>query len=86
MKKRLMTGVLAAAVMALVSFQGTAATQPASRLWTIFVHFEYADGFNYDYPIRRGVPTSEMPSFLQDCGSSHSDPGVVRFYCYPVAE
>lgn len=87
MKKRLMTGVLAAAVTALVALQGTrVAAEPASQLWTIFVHFEYADGFSYDYPLRRGVTTSEMPSFLRECGRAHSQPSVVRHYCFPVAE
>ena len=86
MKKRLVTGVLAAAVMALVGLQGTAAVQAAPPTFTVFAHFEYADGFNYDYPVARGVSTSQLPTYLSDCGSSHWTGSVVRYYCFPVPE
>lgn len=87
MKKRIATGVLAAALVALAGLQGTsAAAQPAPQLWSVFVHFEYADGFSYDYPLAKGVPTSEMSAVLQDCGSAHRTPSVVRYHCYPVPE
>ena len=84
MKKILVTGALAAAVTA---FVGTdVAAQWATPTWSIMVHFEYADGFNYDYTVAKGVSTSEMPLYLRDCGSSHWSRSVVRYYCYPVAE
>ena len=87
MRKRVATGVLAAALMALAGIQSTsAAAQSATQLWSVFIHFEYADGFSYDYPLARGVSTSEMSSVLRDCGSAHRTPSVVRHYCYPVAE
>ncbi|HET7696344.1 MAG TPA: hypothetical protein VFK57_11590 [Vicinamibacterales bacterium] len=87
MKSKLLSGVLAAAVAALVGVPAVAAAaQPASQLWTIVVHFEYADGFNYDYPLRTGVPTSEVPGYLADCGRAHQQPSVVLFRCFPIPE
>ena len=67
--------------------QSTAvAAQRASQLWSIVVHFEYQDGFEYDYVIATGVPTETMPSLLADCGSSHWTGSVVRYHCFPVLE
>ena len=87
MRKKLATGVLAALVTAVVGVQSTdAAAQWRTPTWSIIVHFEYADGFNYDYTVAKNVPTSEMPKYLQDCGSSHWSGSVVRYYCYPVAD
>ena len=87
MKKRIAGGVLAAALMAVGALQATsAAAQPAAQSWSVFVHFEYADGFSFDYPLAKGVPTSEVSSWLQDCGRSHRTPSVVRYHCYPVPE
>ena len=87
MRKKVAAGVLAAAVTGLVVSQGTnAAAHWTTSTWSIVVHFEDADGFNYDYTVARNVPTSEMPKYLRDCGSSHWSQSVVRFYCYPVAE
>jgi|KBSSwiStaDraftv2_1062776.scaffolds.fasta_scaffold435178_2 hypothetical protein len=86
MRKKLMAGVLAAAVTALVGIQGTGVAAQAAPTFTIYVHFEYESGFSYDYPVERGVTTAEMPALLQYCGSAHQAPSVVRFYCYPVAE
>jgi hypothetical protein len=87
MNKRVLAGVLAAAVMAtLAGTRETSAAQAGPRLWSVMAHFEYADGFNYDYPLARGVTTPEMSAILQDCGSSHRTPSVVRYHCYPVPE
>ncbi len=86
-KKLLVPGVLAAAIAALIGLQSTAVSaQGASQLWSIVVHFEYQDGFEYDYVIARGVPTETMPSLLADCGSSHWTGSVVRYHCFPVLE
>lgn len=85
-KKKLLAGLVAAAVTALVGSQGTALAAQAAHTFTIYVHFEYESGFSYDYPVERGVTTAEMPALLQYCGSAHKSPSVVRFYCYPVAE
>jgi hypothetical protein len=87
MKKRLVTGALAAAVTALVAIQGTdVAAQSASPTWSIVAHFEYADGFNYDYTVATGVVASELSSFLAYCGAGHALQGVVRYYCHAVPE
>ena len=85
MRKKLLSGVLAVAALVGIHATGVAA-QPAPQLWSVFVHFEYADGFNYDYPLAKGVPTSELTTILQDCGRSHQAPSVVRYRCYPVPE
>jgi hypothetical protein len=86
-KKLLLPGVFAAGVAALIGLQSTGvAAQGSSQLWSIVVHFEYQDGFEYDYVIARGVPTDVMPSMLAECGASHWTGSVVRYHCFPVAE
>ena len=87
MKKRLVTGVLAAALMALGGIRGTGvAALAASPTFSIVAHFEYADGFNYDYTVARGVAPSELSSFLAYCGAGHALQGVGRYYCHAVPE
>jgi hypothetical protein len=87
MKKMLLPGVFVAAVTALVGFHATGvAAEPASQRWSIVVHFEYQNGFEYDYVLASGVPTSLMPSMLEECGRSHSSGSVVRYHCFPVPE
>jgi hypothetical protein len=87
-KKKLLAGVLVAASGALTGVPATAvvAAKAAAQSWTVVVHFEYVDGFNYDYPLARGVSASELHSVLQECGRSHSAPSVVRYHCYPIPE
>ena len=86
-KKLLFRGVFAAAVAALIGFHPTGVSaQSASRLWSIVVHFEYQDGFAYDYVIATGVTTETMPSLLAACGNSHWTGSVVRYHCFPVQE
>ena len=58
----------------------------AARLWSIVAHYEYEDGFEFDYVLARGVPTQDLGAALADCGRSHSVGSVVRYHCYPVAE
>ena len=85
--KMLLPGVFAAAVAALIGFHGTGVSaQGPSGLWSIVVHFEYQDGFEYDYVLARGVPTRNMPSMLAECGSSHWTGSVVRYHCFPIPE
>jgi hypothetical protein len=86
MKKKLLSVVLAVTLMALVGGTLTGVAEAASRLWSIAVHLEYADGSAYDYVFATGVSTREMPSFLADCGRSHRDGTVVRYHCYPIPE
>jgi hypothetical protein len=87
MKKKLLSGVIALTLMALVGSPSTAiAKEAASRLWSIAVHLEYADGSAYDYVFATGVSTSELSSFLADCGRSHRNGTVVRYHCFPIPE
>lgn len=73
-------------VASLIGFQTTEAAAQAQRLWSIAAHFRYADGFEFDYVIQRGVPASDLGAALGECGASHWIGSVVRYYCYPVAE
>jgi len=86
MKKVLMQGLFVGAVTALIGFQGTGVAANGPRLWSIVVHFEYEDGFEFDYVLEQGVSTADLGAALADCGSSHSVGSVVRYHCYPVAE
>lgn len=87
MKKRVLSGVLAAAVMALIVIPAArVAAQPVSQLFSVFVHLQYADGTSYDVPLRTGVPMAEVTPMLQDCGRSHQQGSVVRYHCYSVPE
>ena len=86
MRKKAWSGVLAAAVAALLGVAAPSVAQEGARLWTVFVHLEYEDGTSYDVPLRRHVPMSEVVSVLQDCGRSHRTGSVVRYHCYPVPE
>lgn len=85
-RKKVMPGLLATVVAALIGFQATGMAAQAEQLWTVIVHFEYDNGFELDYPIRRGVSTAEMVGVLQDCGRAHRTPSVVLYYCYPIPE
>ena len=83
----LLPGVFAAALAAAIGFHVTAVSaQPAPPTWSIVAHFAYQDGLEYDYVVRTGVATKDLPSFLAECGSSHWTGSVVRYHCYPVAE
>jgi hypothetical protein len=80
-------GLFAAALAALIGFQAAGAAAQSPRLWSIVVHFQYQDGFEFDYVLERDVPTAEVPGYLADCGSSHRWGGdVVHYHCYPVPE
>ena len=87
MTKKLLSGVLAVTLTALMGIHATrVSAAPASRLWSIAVHIEYVDGFIYDNVFASGVPTSELPAILAACNSSHRSGSAVRFHCYPIAE
>ena len=86
MKRVLMPGVFVAALTALLGFQVTGVAAQGARLFSIVVHFEYEDGFEFDYVLERGVPAADLGAALAACGSSHSTPSVVRYHCYPVPE
>jgi hypothetical protein len=82
-KKMLLPALFAAALAAVI---GAVPAQAAPRTWSIVAHFLYQDGLEYDYVVRTGVTTEDMPSFLAECGSSHWTGSVVRYRCFPVAE
>ena len=86
-KKLLLPGIFAAAVATLIGAYGTkVSAQGPSQLWSIVAHFQYQDGFEYDYVLARGVPTELMSSMLAECGRSHWTGSVVRYHCFPVPE
>ncbi len=82
-KKLFLPSVLATALAALI---GGAPAEAAARTWSIVVHFTYQDGSEYDYVLRTGVATQDMPSMLAECGASHSTGSVVRYHCFPIPE
>jgi len=87
MRKKLLSGVLAVVMAALVGIHATGVSaQQASPLFSIVVHFEYANGFSFDYVLAEGVPPSEVHSLLQYCGQSHWTGSVVRYHCHAVPE
>ena len=86
MKKVLMQGVFVAALTALSGFGATGMAAQGQRLWSIVIHFQYQDGFEFDYVLERGVSTEDMAAALADCGRSHWTGSVVRYHCYPVPE
>jgi hypothetical protein len=86
MKKALMRGAFVAALTALVGFGGTGLAAQGQRLWSIVIHFEYQDGFEFDYVLERGVSTADLGAALAECGRSHRTGSVVHYHCYPVAE
>ena len=86
MKKRMLAGVVAAALTSVTGFQVTGLAAQAERLWSVVVHFEYENGFEFDYVLGTGLSTAEMTGILRDCGRSHRSGSVVRYHCYPIAE
>jgi hypothetical protein len=86
MKKMLMQGVFVAALTALIGFGATGVVAQGQRLWSIVIHFQYQDGFEFDYVLERGVSTTDVAAALADCGRSHWTGSVVHYYCYPVPE
>ena len=86
MKKLLMQGVFVAALTALIALGATGVAAQEQRLWSIVIHFQYQDGFEFDYVLERGVSTEDVGAALADCGRSHRTGSVVRYHCYPVPE
>lgn len=87
MKKKLLSAVLAAAFAALGAvYSTTVSAQEGSQLWSVAVHIRYPNGFIYDHAFATGVPTSELPSILAECGKSHWVGSAVQYHCYPIPE
>jgi len=86
-KDVLLRGLFAATLTALIGIpaRGISAAG-ASQLWSVVVHIEYANGTVYEHAFAVGVPTSTLPSILEECGRSHRSGSVVRYHCYPVPE
>ncbi len=85
-KKVVRQGLFAAALAATIGFGATRVAAAGPRLWSIVVHFEYQDGFEFEYVLERGVSTGDVGAALAACGRSHSTGSVVRYQCYPVPE
>ena len=86
-KKVLMPGVFVAALIAMTGLQGAGAAAQGPPTWSIVIHFQYQDGFEFDYVLERGVTTSAIGAALAECGQSHWTGGnVVHYHCYPVEE
>jgi len=85
-KKVVTQGLFVAALTAMMGFGATRLAASGPRLWSIVVHFQYQDGFELDYVLEQGVPTTTMAAALAECGASHWTGSVVRYYCYPVPE
>jgi hypothetical protein len=86
MNKKLLSLVLAVALAVLAGISSTGVSAQPAQTFSVAVHFEYADGFNYDIVLATGVPASAMSSMLAECGSSHWTGSVVRYHCYPIPE
>ena len=86
MKKVLMRGVFVAALTALIGFQVTGVAAQGQGLWSIVIHFQYPDGFEFDYVLERGVPTENVAAALAECGRAHRTRSIVQYHCYPIAE
>jgi hypothetical protein len=84
-KKGLMAKACATALLLGLPL-ATAAVHAAKPLFSIVVHFQYSDGFEFDYVLERGVPASEVGAALAECGRSHSTGSVVQYHCYPIPE
>ena len=85
-KKVLMQGVFVAALTALIGFHVTGLAAQGQELWSIVVHFQYPDGFEFDYVLERGVSTEGLPAALADCGRSHRNGSFIQYHCYAVPE
>ncbi|HTM24585.1 MAG TPA: hypothetical protein VL225_05275 [Vicinamibacterales bacterium] len=86
MTKRMLAGVFIA-LAALVGLDSTGVSaQQASQSWSVAVHIRYPDGFIYDHAFATGVPTSELPSILEECGRAHMGGSAVQYHCYAIPE
>ena len=88
-KSARLRGLLAATLIALMGIfsTGISATAP-SRTWSVYVHIQYPNGFVYENAFAVGVPTSELPSILAECGRSHrfGTGSAIHYHCFPQPE
>lgn len=87
-KEVLLRGLFATTLTALIGISATGISAAgASQVWSVVVHIEYDNGFVYEHAFATGVPTSTLPSILEECGRAHRwNRSVVRYHCYPVTE
>lgn len=86
-KKSLLRGVLAAALMATIGiFSTSVAATGSPQTWSVWVHIEYVDGFVYEAAVATGLSTSEMTSRLAECGHAHWYGSAVLYHCFPVLD
>jgi hypothetical protein len=85
-QKLVMRAAFAAALVGLIGVQNAGLAAQAQQLFSIVIHFEYENGFEYDYVLETGVSASEVGSALAECGRSHSTGSVVRYHCFAVPE
>lgn len=87
MGNTLSRGLLAATLAVVIGVFSTGlAAAGASQLWSVAVHIEYANGTVYEHAFAVGVPTSELPTILAECGRSHRSGSAVRYHCFPIPE
>ena len=87
MKKKVLTGVFAIALVALAVFNSVGVSaQPAEQAWSVAVHIAYPDGFIYDHAFATGVATADLPGILAECGKAHRGGSAVRYHCYAIPE
>ena len=66
-KEVLLRGLFATTLTALIGIPATgSAAAGASQSWSVVVHIEYDNGFVYEHAFATGVPTSTLPSILED--------------------
>lgn len=83
--KKILTAALLVLGAAAVTALPTAAAG-AARTWSVAAHYQYENGFEFDYVFATGVPTEDLPAMLEACGRSHSTGSVVRYHCFPIPE
>jgi hypothetical protein len=86
MKKTLLTGLLAVALAVSAGIYSTRVSAQPSPTFSVAAHFEYEDGFSFDYILERGVAPSKVHERLADCGQSHWTRSVVRYHCFAIPE
>ena len=85
-RRALLPAAFVAGMFMLIGFQTAGVAAQTQRLWSIVIHFQYSDGFEFDYVLERGVPAAELGAALAECGQSHRFGSVVQYHCYAVAE
>jgi hypothetical protein len=69
-KEVLSRGLFVTTLTALIGIPATGISAAgASQLWSVVVHIEYDNGFVYEHAFATGVPTSTLPSILEECGT-----------------